>query len=66
MTTLSKQPYWEGLIDYYYTNIHFEHNSPNSMHKWIEQEYGAISSYDSETLAFPKAADATFFQLKWN
>jgi hypothetical protein len=60
---LSKEQFWNKLVDYYYDEIHWQKNT-KGIYEWLETEYSAVSNTGSKTLSFTDNKKATWFLMK--
>jgi hypothetical protein len=62
---LSKQAYWNRIVEYYYDNIHWATENPPSIYQWLKSEYHADASLYSNHLRFHREADRNWFLMRW-
>lgn len=56
---------WDKIIDYYYDNVHHSDDSPKSLNKWIEREYGGRVDMDQRKIYFDTQSKSNWFALRW-
>ena len=61
---IDKTPIWEGVVEYYYDNVHFEHGAPRNIYDWLKQEYDITSDTGSTVLECNDQKKAVWFMLK--
>ncbi len=65
MIRLSKKPYWDNIINYYYDYVRWEQEYPPTLCNWLSQEYNANTSVESMDIEFKNQTDMTWFLLRW-
>jgi hypothetical protein len=63
---LDKRDYWHRLVDYYYDHVHWDSEPTISIYKWLERDYNAVASLNSQTIYFDDPARLEWFLLRWS
>lgn len=63
---VSRVPYQNSLIDYYYDNIWSDSTIPYiSFYTWLKDKYGADLKADKHNIIFDSMKHKTLFMLRW-